>query len=107
LDNDDGDSMAPDSAVADSSGGGNSGTSRRCLAPPEIGTGLSFGLDSHANLGSHAHLYRRWRRGPLPSQAWDIPDQDVESEETRTQFDQSEMEIYLTDGTSLEALAPS
>jgi hypothetical protein len=44
LDNDD-DSMASDSAVAVSSGGGSSGASRHCLAPPEIGTGLSVGLD--------------------------------------------------------------
>jgi hypothetical protein len=77
LDDDDDDSMAPDPAVAESSGGGNSGTSRRCLAPPEIGTRLSFRLDSRSNLGSRAHLYRHWRRGPLPSQAWDAPDQGV------------------------------
>jgi hypothetical protein len=56
--------MAPDPTVAMSSGGDNSGASRRCLAPPEIGTGLSIGLDSLSNLGSRAHLYRRWRRGP-------------------------------------------
>jgi hypothetical protein len=37
--------MAPDPAVAVSSGGGTSGTSRRCLAPSEIGTGLSVELD--------------------------------------------------------------
>jgi hypothetical protein len=37
LDDDD-DSMAPDPAVAVSFGGGSSGASRRCLAPPEIGT---------------------------------------------------------------------
>jgi hypothetical protein len=80
LDDDDDDSMAPDPAVAESSGGDNSGTSRRCLAPPEIGTGLSFRLDSHTKLSSRAHLYRRWRRGPLPSQAWNAPDQDIEGE---------------------------
>jgi hypothetical protein len=38
--------MAPDPAVAVSSGGGSSGASRRCLAPPEIGTGLSVGFYS-------------------------------------------------------------
>jgi hypothetical protein len=72
--------MAPDPAVAMSSGGGNSGASCRCLAPPEIGTGLSIGVDSLSNLGSCAHLYRRWRWGPLPSNVWDAPDQDVEGE---------------------------
>jgi hypothetical protein len=37
--------MTSDLAVVVSSGGGSSGASRRCLAPPEIGTGLSVGLD--------------------------------------------------------------
>jgi hypothetical protein len=37
--------MAPDPAVAVSSGGGSNWASRRCLAPPEIGTGLSVELD--------------------------------------------------------------
>jgi predicted MPP superfamily phosphohydrolase len=37
--------MAPDPTVAVSSGGGTSGASRRCLAPPEIGTRLSMELD--------------------------------------------------------------
>jgi hypothetical protein len=37
--------MAPDLAIAVSSGGGSSGASRRCLVPPEIGTRLSAGLD--------------------------------------------------------------
>jgi hypothetical protein len=37
--------MAPDLAVVVSSGGGSSGVSRHCLAPPEISTGLSVGLD--------------------------------------------------------------
>jgi hypothetical protein len=72
--------MAPDPAVAVSSGGGNSGASCRCLASPEIGTGLSIGVDSLLNLSSRAHLYRRWRRGPLPSNAWDAPDQGIEGE---------------------------
>jgi hypothetical protein len=72
--------MAPDPAIALSSGGSNSGASRRCLAPPEIDTRLSIGLDWLSNLGSRAHLYRRWRRGPLPSNAWDAPDQGVEGD---------------------------
>jgi hypothetical protein len=37
--------MAPDPAVAVSSGGGTSGPSRHFLAPPEIGTKLSVELD--------------------------------------------------------------
>jgi hypothetical protein len=37
--------MTPDPAVAVSSGGGSSGASRRCLAPPKIDTRLSVGLD--------------------------------------------------------------
>jgi predicted MPP superfamily phosphohydrolase len=37
--------MTPDPAVAVSSGGGTSGAFCRCLAPPEIGTGLSVELD--------------------------------------------------------------
>jgi hypothetical protein len=37
--------VTPDPAVAVSSGGDSSGASCRCLAPPEIGTGLSVGLD--------------------------------------------------------------
>jgi hypothetical protein len=37
--------MALDLADAMSFGGGSSGASRRCLAPPEIGTGLSVELD--------------------------------------------------------------
>jgi hypothetical protein len=38
--------MASDPAIAVSSGDGSSGASCRYLAPPEIGTGLSVGLDS-------------------------------------------------------------
>jgi hypothetical protein len=37
--------MPPDPDVAVRSGGGTSGASRRCLAPPEIGTRLSVELD--------------------------------------------------------------
>jgi hypothetical protein len=37
--------MTSDLAVVVSSGGDSSGASRRCLAPPEIGTGQSVGLD--------------------------------------------------------------
>jgi hypothetical protein len=33
-----------------------SGSSRRYLAPPEIGTGLSVGFGLTTNLGSRAHL---------------------------------------------------
>jgi hypothetical protein len=38
-------SEASDLVVAVSSGGGSSGASHRCLAPPEIGTRLSMELD--------------------------------------------------------------
>jgi hypothetical protein len=37
--------MASDLALAVSFGGGSSGASHRCLAPLEIGTGLSVELD--------------------------------------------------------------
>jgi hypothetical protein len=72
--------MAPDPAVVVSSSGGDSGASRRCLAPPEIGTRLSIGLDCLMNLGSRAHLLGASDGGPLSSNAWDAPDQGVGGE---------------------------
>jgi hypothetical protein len=72
--------MAPNPAVAVSFGGGNSGASRRCLVPPEIGTRLSIGLDSLSNLGSRPTYISACDGGSLPSNAWDAPDQSVEGE---------------------------
>jgi hypothetical protein len=72
--------MASDPAVAVSSSGGSSGTSRRCLAPPKIGTELNVGLDSRRT-SIHVPTYKgTGDEGPLPSNAWDGPDQGVQLE---------------------------
>jgi hypothetical protein len=72
--------MAPDPAVAVSSVGSSSGASRRCLAPPEIGTGLSVRLDSRRT-SVHVPTYKDvGDRGPLPSNTWNAPNKDVQLE---------------------------
>jgi hypothetical protein len=73
--------MASDPAVAESSGSGNSGASCRCLASPEIGTGLSFRLNSHSTSVRVPTYIGADDGGPLPNQVWDAPDQGVEGEE--------------------------
>jgi hypothetical protein len=63
-----------------SSGGGSSGAFRRCLAPPEIATGLSVGLDSQRT-SVHVPTYKGvGDEGPLLSNVWDAPDQGVQLE---------------------------
>jgi hypothetical protein len=72
--------MAPDPAVAVSSGGGSSGASRRCLAPSEIGTELSVGFYSRRTSVCVPIYKGAGDGGPLPSNTWNVPDQSVQLE---------------------------
>jgi hypothetical protein len=74
------DVMALYPAVAVSSDGGSSGAFRRCLAPPEISIGLSVRLDSRWTSVCVPIYKGAGDGGPLPSNAWDVPDQSVQLE---------------------------